>query len=87
MACSISEQHAIRVYEGELIDQDQKGGSQKGYPPFFILKTLRRKLYMASMTPPQTMIMMLWIFGSAVLGTLRAREMVAKARMPSEGVR
>lgn len=38
---------------------------------------------MASMTPPQTRIIMPWIFGSATLGTLRAREIVAKARMPS----
>lgn len=60
-----------------------KGGSEKGYPPFFMRKTLSRKLYMTNRTAHQTTTINFCVLGLAILGTLRAREMVAKERMPS----
>jgi hypothetical protein len=61
----------------------EKGGSQKGYPPFLILKTLSKKLYMTNITPPQMRTATCCVLGSAIRGTLRASEMVAKDRRPS----
>ena len=61
----------------------EKGGSQNGYPPFLILKTLSRKLYIRKMTAPQTRTATCWDLGSAMRGTLSAREMVAKDKSPS----
>lgn len=60
-----------------------KGGSEKGYPAFFMRKTLSRKLYMRNITAVQTTTINFWLLGSAILGTLTAREMVAKERIPS----
>lgn len=39
---------------------------------------------MASMTRPQASVAIPWVRGSVIRGTLRAREMVAKARMASK---
>jgi hypothetical protein len=50
-----------------------------------ILKTLRRKEYMPRRTAPQTNTAICCLRASAILGTLRARLMVAKERMPSVG--
>jgi len=46
-------------------------------------KTLSRKLYMTNSTPDQIMTINCWLFGSAILGTLTAREMAANERIPS----
>jgi hypothetical protein len=46
-------------------------------------KTLSRKLYMRNMTADQITTINCWLFGSAILGTLTAREMTAKERIPS----
>jgi hypothetical protein len=60
-----------------------KGGNEKGYPPFLTRKTLRRKLYMRNITPDQTKTNNCWLLGSAMRGTLTAREMAANDRTPS----
>jgi hypothetical protein len=60
-----------------------KGGSEKGYPPFLMRKTLRRKLYMTKRTPDQIKTINCWVFGSLILGTLTASEIAAKERTPS----
>ena len=56
---------------------------KKGYPPFFTLKTLSRKLYMPIMTIPQMKTMSCCDFGSAILGTFKARAIVANDKTPS----
>ena len=61
----------------------EKGGSQNGYPPFFILNTLNRKLYIRKMTPPQMRTATCCVLGSDMRGTLSAREIVANERSPS----
>ena len=61
----------------------ENGGNQKGYPPFFILKMLSRKLYMKKIAPPQMRTVTCCILGSEMRGTLRASAIVAKERNPS----
>jgi hypothetical protein len=51
-----------------------------------ILKTLKRKEYMPRTTAPQTKTAICCLRASAILGTLRARLMVAKERMPSVNI-
>ena len=51
-----------------------------------ILKTLRRKEYMPKRTAPQTRTAICCLRASAILGTLRARLIVAKERMPSVNI-
>jgi len=62
----------------------EKGGSQKGYPPFLILNTLRRKLYMTKIMPPQTRTATCCLLGSAMRGTFKANEIIAKESSPSK---
>lgn len=61
----------------------EKGGSQNGYPPFLIRKTLSKKLYITKMIPPHTMTATCWVLGSAMRGTFSASEIVAKDKRPS----
>ena len=55
------------------------------YPPFFIRKTLSKKLYMQRSTPLHRKTANCWALVSAMRGTFSAREMVAKERTPSNG--
>lgn len=61
----------------------QNGGSQNGYPPFLTRNTLNRNEYIPSMTPPQIKTAIDCARASDIRGTLRARLIVAKERMPS----
>lgn len=45
---------------------------------------LRRKLYTTKSTPLQAQTAIVWDLGSAILGTLTAKEMTAKERIPSD---
>lgn len=49
------------------------GGSENGYPPFLMRKTLSRKLYMTKSTPAVIRIMVCCCLASLILGALTAK--------------
>lgn len=59
------------------------GGSANGYPPFLMRKTLSKKLYITKSTPAQAKTATCWALGSAIRGTLTAKDIAVKERTPS----
>lgn len=66
-----------------ITSHNQNGGRKNGYPPFFTLKTLRRKLYIHSITPPQMITANCCAFLSAMRGTFIDSAIVANDKTAS----